>query len=155
MSQATLSRGLLLFWSSWFSLVLASNLADGLQHMGVLPTEWRFVSGNLSLIRQSIDIYSLTMTSAAILFGAVVAVQLAAAVLFWRAFLDPDSVARPDDRKALQAFSLGIGLFAAFLIADELFIVYERLAGVATAHLLILCGLLLSYLVIHLHRQAT
>ena len=154
MSRKTLSRGLLLFWSSWFSLVFASNVADGLHHAGLLPAEWHFASGNLSLIRQTMEIYSSRMLWPGILFAAVVLVQFGTTVLFWRAFVDGSSVVEPDDRKVLEAFSPAIGLFAGFLVADEVLIVYERIPGIATSHLLILCGLLLSYVVIYLHRQA-
>jgi hypothetical protein len=147
LSQSVLGRGLLLFWSAWFSVVFTSNLADGLREVGVLPRGWRLVSGNFKLINESIDIYSLGKSWAAIFFGAVVVAQLGAALLFWRAVLDRDSITKPGDRKALQAFSLGIGLFAAFLVADELFIVYDRISGLETTHLLVLCALLLSYLI--------
>ncbi len=149
LSHSMLRRGLLLFWSSWFSVVFSTNLADGLRQAGLLPTEWRFASGNFELIRQSIGIYSLGQSWAVFLFAAVVLVQLGAAALFWRAFLERDTGTRPDHPKVPQAFSLGIGLFAAFLVADELFIVYDRISGLETTHLLVLCGLLLSYLVIH------
>jgi hypothetical protein len=155
-SHSVLCRGLLFFWSAWFSVVFSTNLADGLRQAGLLPTGWRFTSGNFQLINQSIGIYSLQESWAAILFGAVVLVQLGAAMVFWRAFLDRDTVTKPDNPKVLQAFVLGIGLFAAFLVADEFFVVYDRLSGLETTHLLVLCGLLLSYLVIHVlsgHRQ--
>lgn len=128
-------------------------MADGLQHAGLLPTEWKFASGNLGLIIQSIDIYSLSSFWAVTLFVAVIVAQLGSAVLFWRAFLDRDSLVDSDGRKALHAFSLATGLFGAFLVADEIFIVYARFAGVETTHLLIFCALLLSYLVIHPHRR--
>ena len=145
MSQSTLSRGLLLFWSAWFSVVFSSNLADGLVAVGLLPHGWRFASGNFRMIGQSIGIYSLGESWAAIFFAAVVLAQLGAATLFWRAFLDRDCI-KPGNRTVLPAFVLGIGLFAAFLVADEFFIVYDRLAGLETTHLLVLCALLLSYI---------
>jgi hypothetical protein len=143
-----LCRGLVLFWSLWLSVVFSSNLTDGLRQVGLLPMEWRFASGNFRLIVQTIEIYSLGESWAAILFASVVLVQLGAAMLFWRAFLDRDTRIERDSPKVLQAFSLGILLFAAFLVADELFVVYDRLPGLETTHLLVLCGLLLSYLVI-------
>lgn len=146
-----LSRSLLLFWSAWFSIVFSSNLADGLQQAGFLPEEWRFASGNFDLIAQSIDIYSFGKPWAAVLFAGVLIAQLAITFLFWRASFAHDSLTEPDDRKVLQAFSLGIGLFAAFLVMDEILVVYHRFSGLETTHFLILCALLLSYLVIDPH----
>jgi hypothetical protein len=152
-SHNILCRGLLFFWSAWFSIVFASNLADGLQQAGLLPETWRFASGNFGLIVQSIEIFSLEKAWAVILFGGVLITQLGVSVLFWRAFLIRASLARPVDQKVVQAFALGIGLFAAFLVADEILVVYHRFSGLETTHFLILCALLLSYLVIDPHRS--
>lgn len=144
-----LGRGLLLFWASWFSVVFASNLTDAMQQAGILPSGWHFVSGNFGMIRQSVEIYGLGVAFAALLFVGVLLVQLGAATFFWRAFLSR-KVAPKSDPNVLRAFAAGIGMFAAFLLADEIFVVYERLAGIATTHLLVLCALLLSYLVIRI-----
>ena len=50
--------------------------------------------------------------------------------------------------KVIQAFSLAVGIFGAFLVSDEFFIVYDRLPAIETTHLIILCALLLSFLAI-------
>jgi len=142
------ARGLLLFWASWFSLVLASNLTDALQQLGVLSSQWRFVSGNFAMIRQSIAIYGLSPAMAALLFAGVLGVQLSATVLFWRAFAARDTITRPDAPEIPRAFAAGLAMFAGFLLADEAFVVYERFAGAATTHLLVFCALLLSFLTI-------
>jgi hypothetical protein len=142
-----LRRGLLLFWSTWFTVVFASNLTDGLKQAGLLPDGWRFASGNFALIVESVRVYALGASWAALLFAAVVLLQLAAAALFWRAFLDRRAL-EPESPKALQAFSLGLALFAGFLVADEVFVVYDRVPGLGITHLLVLCGLLLSCLVV-------
>jgi hypothetical protein len=146
--SVVLNRGLLLLWSGWFSTVFASNLADGLRQVGVLQTSWRFASGNFSLISEAIGIYSFSKPWASVLFGAVLLVQLAASLLFWRAFVDPQAAVTRGHPKVLQAFSVAVGLFAGFLLADEFFIVYERLPALETTHLLVFCALLLSLVVI-------
>lgn len=146
--SALLIRGLLLFWSGWLSVVFASNLADGLKQAEILPASWRFASGNLSLISEAVGIYSFSRNRAPVLFGTVVLVQLAASLLFWRAFLDRRAVTTPGHPKVLQAFSVAASLFAGFLVADEFFIVYDRLPALETTHFLVLCALLLSLLVI-------
>jgi hypothetical protein len=139
-----LRRGLLLFWSLWFSLVFASNLADGLQQTGLLPEDWRFASGNFELIVRSVEIHALPKTLAGALFCAVLLLELGAALLFWRAFRDPGGIAEGD--RVHQAFSVALGLFGGLLLADELFLVYRHLPGMGTTHLLVLCALLLSLL---------
>jgi hypothetical protein len=140
---------MLLFWSVWFSMIFSSNLADGLRALGLLPVEWRFTSGNFGLILESIRIYSLGEVWGVVLFAGVVIVQLGTALLFWRASLARDSLTGADSPRVVHAFSAGVGLFALFLVVDELFVVYERIPGLATTHLLVLCGLLLSFLVLH------
>lgn len=142
------ARGILLFWGAWLSVVFASNLADALRHVGVLPQSWRFASGNLSLIGEVVGIYSFSRALAPVLFAAVLLVQLAASLLFWRAFLDRRAATSAGDPKVLQAFSAALALFAGLLVADELFIVYDRLPGLEATHFLVLCALLLSLLVI-------
>lgn len=123
-------------------MVVCTNLLDGLQQAGLLSTDWRFASGNFALVEESIEIFSLSRAWAAGLFAGVVAAELAAAVLFWRAF---STAQRPC---IVQAFALGLALFSAFLIADEIFIVYAKLPGVAATHFRVLCALLLSLLVV-------
>jgi hypothetical protein len=139
-----LGRGILLFWSAWLSVVFGSNLCDALRHAGALPASWRFASGNFALITEVVGIYSFSTPLATALFGAVLLVQLVAALLFWRAFLDRHAAGTPLSSKPLQAFAVSLALFAGLLVADELFIVYERLPGLETTHLLVLCALLLS-----------
>lgn len=148
--SVVLRRGLLLFWSGWLSFVFASNLADGLRQAGALPASWRFASGNFALIDRTIGVYAFSRSWAAVLFGAVVLVQLAAALLFWRAFLDREATTAPGHPKVLQAFIVAAGLFAGFLVADEAFIVYAHLPALETTHLLVFCALLLSLIVISL-----
>jgi len=142
--QLVLKRTLLLFWSCWLTLVFGSNFADALQQAGMISQSWRFASGNFGLIQEVVGIYSFTKLWAPVLFGAVVFVELAAALLFWRACLDRESVVVAQHPKVLQAFLVAIGLFAGFLLADEIFVVYVHRPGLGTTHLLALCALLLS-----------
>ena len=143
-----LSRGILLLWSLWLSVVFSSNFCDALQQAGILPGSWRFVSGNFALVLQTIEIYGLPRGLAVLLFAGVLVAQLAAAILFWRAFIDREATSTSYHPKVMGAFSVAIGLFGAFLVGDELFIVYARLPGLVTTHLLVLAALLLSLLTV-------
>src|SRR5688572_22149261 len=46
LSVVTLKRGLLLFWATWQTIVVATNVFEALRALGVLPAGWHFASGN-------------------------------------------------------------------------------------------------------------
>ena len=144
--KSTLIRTLLLFWAIWFSIVVASNAADGLLAAGILSPGWRFTSGNFSLVAEAISLYELSRTWAAVLFSLVVVVELAAASLFWRAAAEATMIIRP--------FLVAIALFCGFLIFDELLLVYRRFPNLESGHFVILSALLLSLLAIHREMDA-
>ena len=75
-------------------------------------------------------------------------VQLGAASLFWRASLEPWPLSPHAQPRILHPFVVGIALFAGFVLFDEVLVVYRRLPGLETTHLVVLCALLLSLLVI-------
>jgi hypothetical protein len=148
-SPRTLARALLLFWAIWFSIVLASNVADALAAAELVPASGRFASGNFALIAESISVYSASRAWAAVLFALVLALELAAAGLFWRAALE----AKPARSRILPAFLAGIVLFCGFLVCDEFLLLYRRFPNLGTSHFVILCALLLSLSSIHLLDQ--
>jgi hypothetical protein len=141
-------RGILLFWALWLSVVSASNVVDALQAIGVLEPGWRFASGNLSLVAESLAIYPVPPVAAGVLFALVLLLELAASALFWRAALDPDPLSASSQPRVLAPFWLSIGLFCAFLVFDELLLVYRRFPSLAPTHFAILSALLLSVILI-------
>ena len=144
-----LSRVLLSLWATWFSVVLASNVADALKEAEILAPSWRFASANYSLVAESVSLYSVPPSGAAILFALVLLLELAAAGLFWRAALARDPLS-PDHRPGiLHAFSTAIALFGGFLVFDETLLIYRRFPNLETSHFVVLCALLLSVLLIH------
>jgi uncharacterized membrane protein YdcZ (DUF606 family) len=151
------TRTLLVFWASWFSIVFSSNLADALREAQLLPVDFRFHSGNFALIADSVGLYSIPRTGVAILFSFVLLLQLGAAVLFSCASLNSRPLAPEAQPEVLLPFIVGIALFAGFVVFDEVLLVYRRLPGLETTHLVVLCALLLSLLLIRSfgeHRQA-
>jgi hypothetical protein len=84
------------------------------------------------------------------LFSLVLVVQLTASALFWRAALESDSLAPRAEARILRAFLAGMSLFGAFLVLDEVLLIYRHLPNLETAHFTILCALLLSLSLIHL-----
>lgn len=141
-----LRRGLVLFWAAWFSLVLATNAADALRALGLVAPAESFASGNFALVRETVSRHGVPAWGAAVLFAGVLAWQGAAAVLLWRAGLDARAFAVRLHPKVATAFGVGIGLWAAFLLADELFLAY----AVARTHVGLFSAQLLTLLAIAL-----
>src|ERR1051326_7095933 len=117
-----LKRGIVVFWTLWFTLALASNLFDALKEMRVLPKRWPFASGNYGLIEWVKGRFATPSWMGAVMFAGVIVWEAAASLLFWRAALryrDGHDIAPVD-----EAFATSIGLWSAFLVADELFVAY-------------------------------
>ena len=146
--RTILCRLLLLFWSLYFTLVTASNLVDGFQALGIAPRGWTFTSGNCALIAETVATYGLSSGFAAFLFVCVILIELAVTLLFWIALRDSWRAAENSSSKIIRALVPAVGLFAGFIVSDELFIVYHRTPGLETGHFLVLCALLVSWLVI-------
>ena len=141
-------RGILLFWALWLSVVSASNVVDALQASEVIDPGWRFASGNFSLVAESLSIYALPSAAPGVLFALVLLLEIAASALFWRAALAPDPLAAPSQDKIFAPFWVAIGLFCAFLVFDELLLVYRRFPSLAPTHFAVLSALLLSAILI-------
>ena len=141
-------RGILLFWALWLSVVSASNLVDALQAGGAIEPGWRFASGNFSLVAESLSIYAVPSAAAGVLFALVLLLELAASALFWRAALAPDPFAAQAQDQIFAPFWVAIGLFCAFLVCDELLLVYRRFPSLAPTHFAVLSALLLSAILI-------
>ena len=145
-AEDLIKRGILFFWAAYFTIVLASNLADGLRAMTLLPEAIRFVSGNYALVHRVTRIYEVPGAGVALLYAGVLAWQALAATLFWRAFAAWRRGSAPEAGVVNAAFAAGLGLWAAFILVDELFIAYE-IAGLEATHVALLSAQLLSLLV--------
>ena len=44
--MSVIKRLTLIFWAAWLSVVVTTNVLDGLRALGALPGSFRFVSGN-------------------------------------------------------------------------------------------------------------
>lgn len=121
-----LKLALLLFWTAWFAVVFLTNVFGGLKAMGVLaPSWWKFASTNYQAVVKATAMYRPPAWLPPVLFVGVVIWQLAIAALFaWAAgawLLD----GRLDWRAVNLAFGAAIGLWAAFMLADEIVLKYE------------------------------
>ena len=138
-SWRTLKSGVLLFWAAWFTLVVLTNVFDALRAGRVLPAGWTFVSGNWELMLKATAVHGTPVAVVALLFLGVIVWEALAGVLFWRAWV-------AGGRGGLAAFTVGLALWAAFVLADEIFIAYSLEAG----HLRLVGLQLLSVLALRL-----
>jgi hypothetical protein len=118
-----LKRGLLLFWALWLSLVFATNLLDAAKALGVLADSWTFASGNYAFLAQTAARHGTPAWLNAVLFAGVIAWEGIAAALSWRAWhaFRGEGVGSP---AVYAASAAGLSLWAAFVLADEVFIAY-------------------------------
>ncbi len=125
----TFKLGLLTFWSLWHSIVLLTNLFDGLKQLRVLPARWTFASKNYDAIVRATEKYHPAPWISRFLFSGVLIWQLLILVGFGWAmvasvrsgWMDLDYVSIP--------FGLSLSLLAAFIIADELCAEYDTEHG--------------------------
>ncbi|MBO0948450.1 hypothetical protein [Fibrella forsythiae] len=155
-TRSTIDRriraGLLLFWALYFSIVCLSNTTDALKALNLLPPNFRFVSGNYSMVSKVVGIYGPTAGWAGFFFAGVISWEGVGAVLFWRALAG--SIRETADRVALayQAFGVTIGLWAAFIISDEVFLAYE-FPGLSSTFFNLLIAELGSFILLRLSFQ--
>jgi hypothetical protein len=140
-----LKRGLLAFWAVWLTVVFTTNVLDGAKALGWLPESWTFTSGNYEFLATTTARYGTADWVNGILFLGVVCWEGIAAMLFWLAFWTFGS--KPNRRRLLYAaFTAGLLLWSAFLVADEIFIAYPLEA----THLRLFIAQLMTLLAIEL-----
>jgi hypothetical protein len=118
-----LKRGLLLFWAVWSTVVFATNVLDGCRALGLLGETWVFASGNYHFLVETTARYGTPAWLNGLLFLGVVCWEGSTALLFWLAGV---RFRGEEESKRLlyAAFTAGLALWSAFLVADELFMAY-------------------------------
>ena len=134
MNLHSIKRIVVLFWGLYFTIVVATNLCDALKEVGVLSTTWPFASGNFGFIQQVISIYSLPDGIAWVVYIIIILLEVTIALHFWKAFLNREGLESSSGRSVISAFGFAISLWCIFILADELFITYERLPGSEGGH---------------------
>jgi hypothetical protein len=137
--------GLLVFWGTWYLIAFSTNLCDIFQAMRVLPQTWRFASGNLQSVIKATSTYPVPRWLPRLLFFGVLGWQCLAWFLFGWAVISSVSRGSIDAEAMNAAFVAGVSLWAAFMIADELFKQYET----EHVHVLFLIAQVLSFAVLH------
>jgi len=143
-----LARGLLVFWAAWWTVVLLTNSADALRALGVLHPDTPVASGNFALVARALDTYALPRALAGVLFAGILALEAAIAGIAWRAALAGGLRSAPGLPLARAALATGTGLVAAFVLADEIFLLYHTIPGLEGTHWRLFLAHLVSLLVL-------
>jgi hypothetical protein len=145
-----LKRALLALWAVWLTVVLTTNVLDGLKALGLLAASWPMASGNYAFLSATTARYNFPAWLNVALFLGAIAWEGASAALFWLAWW---TLRRPADAGRgwrYAAFASGLSLWLAFAIADEVFITYE----VEATHLRLFMAQLLTLLAVELLPEA-
>jgi len=139
----TIKRELLFFWALWFSVVVVTNVTDGMKALAILPDTWPLASGNYAFIGKVMSVYNPPTALVAALFALVVLWEALATFLFWRAFRRFDGVDRSGLATVYTAFAVTLALWAAFIVWDDILLVYQT-TNLETVHLAILTAQLMT-----------
>jgi hypothetical protein len=143
-SYNVLKRTLLAGWALWWTVVLASNLTDAAKATGLVGESWTFASGNYRFICDTTARYGPPAWVNAVLFGAAICWEALATLLFWRACWAGRAA-------VYAAFTVGLALWLAFLVADEVCLAY----GLEGTHLRLFAAQLVTLLAIELLPDST
>jgi hypothetical protein len=119
-----LKLAILAFWAAWFAIVFLTNLFGALKAAGTLSPDWKFASKNYEWVQKAVSVYSPPPWVAAFLFLGVLAWQFIAACAFAWALQASVRLGSVAAAPAATAFAIGILLWAAFMIADEITLKY-------------------------------
>src|SRR5690349_11988333 len=115
-----LKLGLLLFWSLWFSIVLMTNLCEGFKVLRWIPWTWKFASHNFQPVVRALTEYTAPSWVSSALFAAILFWQVITVLLFGWATISSLLHQSLYWEFVDAAFSAGLGLWAVFMLADEI-----------------------------------
>jgi hypothetical protein len=140
-----LKLGLLVFWGLWYVIAFTTNLCEGFQELKIFPNTWQFASGNLRAVTEATNTYSPSRRLPRLLFFGVLGWQLMAAFLFTAAIVASMFTGSVHAKTVNAAFIVGLGLWSAFMVADEMLKQYD----VEHTHVLFFLAQLLTLVAIH------
>ena len=140
-----LKLGLLSFWDLWFFVVFLTNLFEGFRILSIFPVTWKFASKNFEPVAKAVAMYCTSPWLPKLLFYSLIVWQFITVVMFAWAFTTSLSEGTIKGPEVNAAFTCGLGLWAAFMIADEVFKEYDT----QRSHVLFFIAQLFSLLVVH------
>lgn len=137
--------GLLVFWGFWYVIAFSTNLCELFRALRVLPWMWPFASGNLRDVTQAAKTYSRGGWLSRLLFFGVLSFQLLIVCLFGWAAISSMTGGSMNAEAINAAFCASMGLWTAFMLADEIFKQY----GTEHAHVLFFIAQLVTLVALH------
>jgi hypothetical protein len=120
-----LKLGLIFFWASWLTLTFVTNVFDGMKVLKLLSEEWKFASGNYAAIARATSTYSFPDWLNSLLFLGATLWEGLASLLFWISFLGNLRPGFTDLSSINAAYGFSLALWAAMILADEIFKAYR------------------------------
>ena len=124
-SLLLLKLGLLSFWGLWFVMVFSTNLFEGFKVIHRIPWTWKFASHNYQPVVLATAEYHAPSWVPKILFSGVLLWQLITVLLFGWAIVASLEEVSLNWGLVDAAFAAGLGLWGAFMLADEFFKEYD------------------------------
>lgn len=121
---STLQSGLVLFWAIWLTIATLTNVFDALNQLGLIPDGFTFASYNYDLLAGTVAAHGVPPVGAVVLFGGVLAWEMLASFLLWRAWAVMRRGEPGTASEVTQAFVVSLALWCTFLIATELTVNY-------------------------------
>jgi len=137
--------GLLAFWGLWFMSACITNLCDSFRVGGILNKTWPFASGNFKSLTDAMQVWSPPRWFPWLLFLGVVCWQFLAALWFGRAVISSVMKGSMDLDIINSAFTLALGLWVAFMLADEILKQYDTEHN----HMLFFMAQFLSFMAVY------
>ena len=123
MSTQHFKKSILVFWLAWFAIALWTDVVGGLAHMGLLNAAWA-PDVNYPNLVNVLKMYSVPSWLPTICFIGIVAWLLLITVAFMRACLMLGQEPHAWIDAGRDAFILSLGLWLAFLLADQIVMQY-------------------------------
>jgi hypothetical protein len=127
LTLSVLKQGILLLWAIWLSMVTVMNILEALKASRILPESVK-ASANWTLMLRVTSVYKTPVWINGVMFAGVILWEAVASVLLWAAFFTGNI------DTATTALILCIALWGAFILVNQLFLVFTTEPAVATVH---------------------
>lgn len=131
---------LIIFWGVWWLSALWTDVVGGLAYLGVLQAEWA-PAKNYPFLVESLKMYPLYSWIPTVLFMGII-VWMSLIVGYFLVTILAIATKKPFWRLANQSFAISMGLWLAFLLADQMIMNYQLEAN----HMVQACFQLLCWI---------
>jgi hypothetical protein len=144
-SNLLLKLGLVSFWGTWFLLVFCTNFFEACKVLHVLPCTWKFSSHNFQPVHLATTEYHAPLWVPKLLFSGILLWQLLIIMLYGWAIFSCVTTRSLIWGPVNSAFTGGLCLWGAFMLADEFFKEYDT----ERSHVLFFSAQLITLIALH------